>query len=64
MKAALEAISRSGVIAASNRRRIRDQGGQRALRAAMFEIEKLGISHDDWCKVQACLKTMIDDLND
>lgn len=66
MKAALEAMARrqSQRVTASDKRRLRDQGGAHHLRRAMFEIEKLGIDHSDWCKVQECLQTMIRDLTD
>lgn len=65
MKAALAAMAkRSGAISGSDRRRLRDHGGQHHLRRAKFEIEKLGIDHADWCRVKACLDEMIADLDD
>ena len=51
-------------IPATTRQRIRNQGGRRALRAAMFNIEKLGIEHDDWCRVKSCIEGMISDLDE
>lgn len=51
-------------VPAARRKRIAADGARRALRAAISNIEKLGINHADFDKVKACLVSMIDDLTE
>jgi len=65
MKAALATLAaKSGRVSVADRRRLMDQGARRSLRAAIFDIEKLGIERGDFARVKACLEAMIADLND